>query len=112
MCRPRPLRASTLLHPNRDVPVGPPAATGGLAVDLGSTDIKIGRLVVSARPFGVPSYPCAGVDLGLLNTIVVTVVRSHSAAKRGRGVCTWGGELHSCLARARARALRRGLAEL
>lgn len=60
-----------------------PPQLGGLAVDLGSTDIKIGGLVGSARTFGVPSHSLCRCRLGTPHYFVVTVARPHPASVRG-----------------------------
>ncbi|KLO15371.1 hypothetical protein SCHPADRAFT_902390 [Schizopora paradoxa] len=65
MRRPRPLACPLFCIKIVMCQWDPPPSFGGLVVDLRSTDIEIGRLVGSARPFGVPSYPCAGRGRGV-----------------------------------------------
>ncbi|KLO05728.1 hypothetical protein SCHPADRAFT_910834 [Schizopora paradoxa] len=52
--------------------------------------LRSGGLLEARAPSESLSYPCAGVDSGLLHTFVVTVARPPFAAKRGRGVCHRG----------------------
>ncbi|KLO10050.1 hypothetical protein SCHPADRAFT_537120 [Schizopora paradoxa] len=91
---------------------GPPTSFGGMAVDLGSTDT--GREAcwkrVHLRSPPPIHEPVSTWDSSILSS---SLSRDHPPLQSGVvGSATGGGGLHSCLARARARALRRGFAGL
>ncbi|KLO17354.1 hypothetical protein SCHPADRAFT_900631 [Schizopora paradoxa] len=67
----------------------PPSSVVWLSTS-GQPILRSGGLLEARAPLESPSYPCAGVDLGLLNVFVVTVARPHFAVGRGRGVCHRG----------------------
>ncbi|KLO05865.1 hypothetical protein SCHPADRAFT_910748, partial [Schizopora paradoxa] len=100
MRRPRPLACPLFCIKILMCQWGLPPSSDGLAVDLRSTDIRSGGLLEAHAPLESPSYPCAGVDLGLL-TISSSLSRDHTSLQSGVvGSATRGGGLHSCLARA------------